>query len=80
MKTKITAVAAVLVLASASSAIARDDRLMFPVKDGLLKGNVIGCLTAVYDTAALELFEAGAQLFDVVLCSGSVHEIGHVCE
>jgi len=38
MKTKITAVAAILVLAGASSAIARDDRLMFPVKEGLLKG------------------------------------------
>ena len=38
MKTKITTVAAILVLASASSAIARDDRLMFPVKEGLVKG------------------------------------------
>jgi len=38
MKTKITAAAAALLMAAASSAIARDDRLMFPVKDGLDKG------------------------------------------
>jgi uncharacterized protein YbjQ (UPF0145 family) len=38
MKTKITTIAAVLVLAGASTAMARDDRLMFPVKDGLEKG------------------------------------------
>ncbi len=38
MKTKITAVAAVLALVGASSAFARDDRLMFPVSEGMEKG------------------------------------------
>jgi uncharacterized protein YbjQ (UPF0145 family) len=38
MKTKIATITAVLLLAGASTAMARDDRLMFPVKDGLEKG------------------------------------------
>ena len=38
MKRKLTAVAAVLALGSASLALARDDRLMFPVSEGMEKG------------------------------------------
>ncbi len=38
MKTSIAAVAAILALTSASLAVARDDRLMFPVKAALEKG------------------------------------------
>jgi len=38
MKSNVTVVAAILFLGWASLAVARDDRLMFPVKDGLEKG------------------------------------------
>jgi uncharacterized protein YbjQ (UPF0145 family) len=38
MKTKIAAACAILALTGASPALARDDRLMFPVKDALEKG------------------------------------------
>jgi uncharacterized protein YbjQ (UPF0145 family) len=38
MKSNVTVVAAILFLGWGSLAVARDDRLMFPVKDGLEKG------------------------------------------